>query len=405
MIRTFAACLAGWFLVELVSAREPLDAPNVVVFIADDVSWSDVWPAVPTPNVQRLAEAGVTFRRAYAMPNCITSRYATFFGRMGRREAVGSEYKSYLAPEGKAPSLAEVFRAAGYATAAFGKWHLPADPTDHENVISSGFQHLRAGSAANLKGRGGKGYRHWQRIDDGQVGLSREYPTTALRDEFLSWWAKEAGPKFAWVAFHAPHQPLHDPPSEVLPEGYEIRRGGKRLREQYEAMVVSVDTVLGEMLARIDLEETIVLFFGDNGTPPIARLSNDDRGRLKGTTFEGGVRVPVVLAGPGVAQGKESRALVHVMDWIPSLADLAGVDVLEGAAADGVSFAEVARDPDVEGPRTEVFVERYEQDASKEKGGSPSHVDVSVITRRYKLRRSSLSHRWQDHLYDLDSDP
>jgi len=97
--------------------------------------------------------------------------------------------------------------------------------------------------------------------------------------------------------------------------------------------------------------------------------------------------------------------LVHVMDWIPSLADLAGVDVLEGAAADGVSFAEVARDPDVEGPRTEVFVERYEQDASKEKGGSPSHVDVSVITRRYKLRRSSLSHRWQDHLYDLDSDP
>ena len=379
--------------------EEVNEPPSVVLFIADDVSWPDVWPHVPTPNVERLAAAGVTFRRAYAMPNCITSRYATFYGRLGRREGIGADHGSFRAPPTPLPTIAGTFRDAGYATAAFGKWHLPPDPTDHANVVAAGVQHLFAGSVANLKGRGGRGYRRWQRIDDGEVEVVRDYPTTAMRDAFLRWWKETEGPKFAWVAFHAPHQPLHDPPSDVLPEGYEPGEGVGRLRAQYEAMVVSVDRALGEMLAAIDPEHTLVGFFGDNGTPPIARRTDEERGRLKGTTFEGGVRVPLVLRGPGVARGRESEALVSVMDWFPTLAELAGVPVPEGGAADGVSFAEVARDPGHAGRRGHVFVERYEQAGPE---GEPYDEDVAVITPRYKLRRTGGE---REDLFDLEQDP
>jgi len=372
--------------------------PNVVVVIADDVGWSDVWPEVPTPHVERLAGAGVTFRRAYAMPNCITSRYATFLGRMGRREAVGTDYKSYRPSSERVTSMAEVFREAGYATAAFGKWHLPADPTRHDDVVGSGFQHLRAGSVANLKGRGGKGYRLWQRIDDGEVALTRDYPTTAVHEEFSRWWKEQEGPRFAWVAFHAPHQPLHDPPPEALPEGYERPPGVKRLRAQYEAMVASVDHALGSMLEHIDLDDTIVCFFGDNGTPPIARYSDRDRGRLKGTTFEGGVRVPLILAGAGLQRGRTSQALVHVMDLMPTLAERVGAELPEGAAVDGVSFSEHLRDEAAPAPREHLFVERYET-------SPPGDSELAIITPRYKLRRTTQSHRASELLYDLDTDP
>ena len=399
MLRVLAPSLLA-FLVQAGGAFQARDAapPNVVLVIADDVGWSDVWPAVPTPNVESLASAGITFRRAYAMPNCITSRYATFLGRMGRREAVGTDYKSYLPPGEKVASMAEVFREAGYATAAFGKWHLPADPTRHASVVDSGFQHLRAGSVANLKGRGGKGYRLWQRIDNGEVAITRDYPTTAVREEFSRWWEEEEGPKFAWVAFHAPHQPLHDPPPEALPEIYERPAGVKRLRAQYEAMVASVDHALGSMLELIDLDDTIVCFFGDNGTPPIARSSENDRGRLKGTSFEGGVRVPLILAGAGLDRGRTSQALVHVMDLMPTLAERVGAELPEGAAVDGVSFAGHLLDEASPATRGHLFVERYEQ-------SSPGDSDLAVITTRYKLRRTTRSHRTHESLYDLDADP
>jgi arylsulfatase A-like enzyme len=192
------------------------------------------------------------------------------------------------------------------------------------------------------------GYYDWERIVDGVPGRETRYATTVTVDDALDAIAELPEPWLVYVAFHAPHEPLDPPPAELAPTFGALPRTAPRV-VRYYAMVEALDTEIGRLLDSVDadvLDRTTVFFLSDNGTPPHAVLPPLDPKRAKITLFEGGVRVPFVVAGPLVEQpGTETDALVHVIDLFPTLAGIARVPV-DGLPIDGTSLLPLLRDPD-----------------------------------------------------------
>src|SRR5262249_41112018 len=152
--------------------------------------------------------------------------------------------------------------------------------------------------------------------DGGSSELLEVYEPPFIRDELLEWWNRTRGSRLAVWAMSLAHPPIHRPPSEELPPGYPIFLTSVRAR--YESMLASADLHLGQVLTDVDLATTLVIVVGDNGTPPDAA---PDQRRAKGTTFERGIRVPLVVAGPGVPHGTVSDKLVHIVDLLPTILD------------------------------------------------------------------------------------
>jgi len=354
--------------------------PDVFVFVLDDVADADI-DTIRTPNIDALAARGVRYRRAYAMPQCMPSRHAILFGAFvdeGHGLACAEAGPETL--DHAVPSLPKAMAGAGYRTALFGKWHLgsnrlgPWELTPHFH----GFETWRAGLPVGAVECGGTGYTDWVRVDDGVVRRETTYVLEAIRDSFLAWLDEDHGdePSFAVVAFQTAHLPWQVPPAHLLPPRYRV---GDKLRGQYEAMVVALDRVLGEMLARVDPDAWIVLV-GDNGTP--FRVS-DDKGLAKFTVFERGIRVPFLLAGPGLEPG-ESQRLVHLVDVWPSLAGALG---LPCQAPDGVSV--------LGEPRQWIYC------VQRENKWAP-RSEEAIVEERWKLRVVGEA---REEYYDLTRDP
>jgi len=287
-------------------------------------------------------------------------------------------------------SLGKLFKGAGFATGAFGKWNLGPNLVAGWEIGPQlhGFEAWRAGLPDNVSSPmcGGSDYEDWTRVDDGVVGTSSEYQSHAVRDEFLRWWKGTDGPRFGYVAFQAPHSPFHLPPDFSYPPlNYSDRA-------KFEYMVQSLDLMVGDMLSSIDLDRTYFVFVADNGTPTGVPRPDQSANKVKGTTFRDGVRVPLIVAGPGLAQG-ETDALVHVVDLLATLADLAGIRVPGHLELDSRSFAGALVDPERWTPeRPFVYLET-------DTPGLPH--DRAIVTDRYKLRNVDGS----EELYDLLADP
>ena len=162
-------------------------------------------------------------------------------------------------------------------------------------------------------------------------------------------------------------------------------------RERFEAAVVAMDTALGQMLSAVSLHDTLVLFFGDNGTPSPAVAEDQDHRKVKFTTFEGGVNVPLIAAGPGVERGRQCDALVHTVDVMATLAEYLDFELPDNMAQDSVSFARSFQRPMFRSPRPWVYFERV----------NPPQFDRAIRDQRYKLR---IGHTGTQ-LYDLLRDP
>jgi arylsulfatase A-like enzyme len=380
----------------------------VVVIVLDDVGRDEVYPDVSfTPTIERFASQGVRFERAYSWPVCSPTRYALNFGRYPRRNGIGdviNALEPQVSPSPPPPrglaSLAEVF-AATHETALFGKWHLGRaglagemdQPTSGPFV--QGFDRWLAGMP-NGASRGAQGETHyqWNRVEDGALSTSNEYATRAQYEAFVDWWTSTCGPRFAWLGFAAAHPPFDPPP------GFGVLATE---RENYQQMIAYLDQ---EALARvadvIDLAHTYVVIVGDNGTPDDARPQGSATNHFKGTVFEGGIRVPLVIAGPGVTRlGAVSDRLVSLVDLPATILELAGSPLPPGRFEDSCSFAdELSMVLAGNLPRTFVFTERY----------TDSLDEMAVVESRWKLRRfdpdgpqGPLGYR--DQLYDLESDP
>lgn len=386
---------------------------NVLVIVADDLGVRNVGayvngsPSVdgtppPTPNIDAIAASGVRFTNCWATPVCSPMRASFLTGRYPARHGVGNVVGAANGPEleDEETTLAEALALAGVSTALVGKWHLDANPPSPEAPNAAGFGFF----AGSLQGAL-PSYFQWPKIVQGEPSLSTVYATTDCVNEARDFINASKGPWFCVVAFNAPHTPFHLPPVDLItvtPDGTPASNPDGH----YRAMIEAMDTEIGRLFreTRGDLssllEDTWVVFVADNGTPPAAAdppLEPIDR--IKGTCFEGGIKVPLLVAGPGVAvPGRVRPDLVSVVDLFPTIGDMMGIDVRAAVPAerafDGVSFIDALRQPFSPTLRTTVYSEQFQ--------GDPWSTGQSAVRNaRFKLMRTVDRFR----LFDLLLDP
>ena len=326
---------------------------NVLVIISDDIG-VDKHGAYGvgarldlTPNIDALAQEGVLFRNAYGSPNCSPSRASLLTGRLPTRTGVG--HWIFAATDTADLELDEVtipemLQESPYrwTSAEVGKWHVVAfpreSPTTH--VQDQGFD-CAAGSLANpleatLHGHFPRSHTNWEKTVDGTPHWSKHYMTTDTVDEALARLSTLEPPWFLYVATNDAHDPNHVPPNRLRTD--KVNKKSSEL-ELYEAMVQAADTEIGRLLDGLTDEQratTTIVYLSDNGTPPWGIREPLDRHRSKGTIYEGGVHLPMIVTGPYVeAPGTETDALVHLVDLLPTVAEIAEVDPTTLTDADG----------------------------------------------------------------------
>ncbi len=389
-------------------------APNVLLVIADDVGVDKVaaygeHPAPPaTPTLDGLAAEGILYRNVWSYPSCSPTRASLMTGRHARRTGIGQIIDSWKDEHQLAHdevTMAEVLRAAPtpYATSLAGKWHLGSTKTDvHAHASKQGFQ-WAAGTLGNLKdnyGGSGKnlqyGYTEWLKIDNGETEVERGYITTDTVDDAIARIAAMPEPWLLVLSFNAAHYPTHVPPKKLHAHAG-LKESSSEI-DKYDAMVEAMDHELGRLLDTVDagvLDRTTLIFLGDNGTPDFGVAPPFNPERAKGTMFEGGINVPMIVTGAGVSVQGESRALAHTVDILPTVAELAGA-VLTGPDIDGTSLVATLSDLHASVQPT-IYSEKF-------RGNGPAPFDKStrvVRDDRFKLVRDMRDGKAVERLYDL----
>jgi len=316
------------------------ERPNIIFVILDDVGDHDI-NVVDTPTIDSIANAGLNFRRGYSMPVCAATRRTFMFGDYAESAGpICQNNGNALTPEANWISIPSIFEMQKYNTALFGKWHLgtnsfgmpwqmtprlePYEFDDTFAVVPGNVSSLCAGFEGD--------YYSWLSVENDFSFIEDEYQTVVLRDKFIAWWQDTVGPKFAYVSFQAAHAPFNEPPAELLP--YLPDPTGKTAnRIQFEKLIISIDFVLSQMLSVVDIQNTYIILIGDNGTPPNAIGPGQISTKVKTSPYEGGIRVPFMIAGPGITPGT-SDSLVSVVDILPTLGALLNVpeDVVDGVS-------------------------------------------------------------------------
>ena len=373
-------------------------------------TYGEATPVAPTPNLDALAAAGVLFRNAWAEPLCSPFRAAVITGRNPSDNGIGHGInptdpdRTFILPTSTS-NLAALLSTAGYRTAAVGKAHLAAEPgVGYPQILDSSITatetHMNDLGFDYYSGFvfGGRDYFDWPHTTNGVTVSTTDYATSVIADEALAQ-LSGAEPFFLWLAFTAPHAPQHEPPHALLADP-SIYNGFATVRDKFRAMIEAMDTELGRVLAAVDLSDTTVIFVGDNGTTGAVINSPLPSDHAKGTVYEGGLNVPLLVAGQAVslsAVGAESDALVQPTDLFTTILEIAGVT--PPARPDSVSFAPQLQAPASPSVRSTVFAELFIPN------GGPvdpaSHLRAAREA-RYKLVRRGLD---PDELYDLDVDP
>lgn len=311
-------------------------AGNILLIIADDLG-ADSFPLTadagtsqpPMPAVSALKQQGVLFRRASAQPTCSPTRASILTGRHPFRTGIGTAIEpgtgvQLAATEFTLPDAFAASPALGYTIASFGKWHLAAGAGTANTPATLGrwphYAGLTAGALSD--------YSSWTKTTNGVSTTSTTYATTDTANDAVAWiQARGSSPWFLWVAFCAPHTPFHKPPNQL--HSYDslnpVVTGSRR--PYFEAACEALDSEIARILAVIDLAETTVIFVGDNGTTGQVIQAPYTTGHAKSSLYEGGTRVPLLIAGAGVvAPNRESDAPVDVSDLHATILDLAGID-------------------------------------------------------------------------------
>lgn len=396
------------------AAAEPMPArPNVVYMLADDLGWGDISRhagATPTPNIDRLFAAGVELEHCMGWCVCSPTRAMLLTGRHPFRVGTGPEVGGELAAD--ETTIAEVFRAAGYRTGVFGKWHNGEDPDTPEfraayaeawkdkpqksfsgglGANAHGFDEawVYYGGGADhftrrtVQGRGPVSWWHNREFRGADAG----YTDDLVTDRACEFIAASAGkPFFCYVPFHIVHAPMQAKEADLAAVDATITDPDART---YAAMLRSLDANVGRILAALAdhglRDDTIVVFTSDNG----ATLTGNNR-PLRGTKhtiYEGGVRMPSAIHWPrGGLQGRPWKGLMSGLDMLPTLAALAGVPLPEGRPLDGRDVSAALRS-DGPSPVDSVYWTWHGQDA--------------IRTDRWKLHR--FFNRVE--LYDIQADP
>jgi arylsulfatase A len=357
-ILTLAVAATGLLFQSTLSAELPGAAqPNVVFILADDLGWGDLGcygsTFYETPHLDRLARQGMRFTDAYAACNCCSpTRASILTGKYPARLRVtdwipgGSYPWAKLRPPDwtqhlplEEVTLAEALQAAGYATAAVGKWHLGG--TDYLPE-TQGFEVNFAGESRGLP----PSYFWPYGIPSIKTGQPGEYLTDRLTDEALKFMRNNrARPFFLYLAHYAVHTPIQGKPELMEKYKAKVRPGQKQKNPAYAAMIDSLDQSVGRVLDQLDAlglaKQTIVIFTSDNGGF-LAATSNAPLRLGKGSPYEGGHRVPLIVRWPDAAPpASVCREPVVSVDYYPTILGMTGArgDEKHNAGVDGVDLA------------------------------------------------------------------
>ncbi|MGV3640793.1 MAG: sulfatase [Adhaeribacter sp.] len=366
----FTLLLTGFFLQPLLSAAaKPADRPNVILFFIDDLGYGDLSAngalGYTTPNLDRLAQEGTRFTNFLAAQAvCTASRAALLTGcypnRLGMSGALGPNAQTGLNPQEE--TLAELLRERGYATAIFGKWHLghhqaflPLQqgfdeyfgvPYSHDMWPQHPNQRKANYPALNLID-GNAPVKPILTLDDaGQL-------TATITDKAVGFIRQhKKDPFFLYVPHPMPHVPLAASPA--------FR--GKSARGLFGDVLMELDWSVGRILEEVKKQgldkNTLVIFTSDNGPwlnyGDHAGSSGGFR-EGKGTSFEGGHRVPCLMRWPGVVPaGRVSNKLLATLDILPTVARLCGAR-LPAKPIDGTDFSALLKGDDSQTPRQEFL--------------------------------------------------
>ena len=404
-LKRFGLALAGFALTfpmvgkSAPSTFQPLEnstarPPNILILLADDQGWGDLSchgnKNLATPQIDSLARDGAIFERFYVCPVCSPTRAEFLTGRYHPRGGVSGVSTGQERLNLDEQTLAQFFKAAGYATGAFGKWHNGTQWPYHPNA--RGFDEYYGFCSG-----------HWGTYFDpplehnGKAVQGRGYIIDDLTDHALAFIEQnKSKPFLCYVPFNVPHSPMQVP--DKYWAQYADRelalRGTKAAAEDIQhtraalAMCACMDANIGRILQRLDelglRENTIVIYFSDNG--PNGNRWNGGMKGIKGSTDEGGVRVPFLIRWPGhIPSGARVPQIAGAIDLLPTLADLAGVPVQSRKPLDGVSLKPLLlRGLDADWADRMIF----------------SHWagKVSVRTQRHRLDTDG-------KLFDMQSDP
>lgn len=309
-------------LLAMLALPAPAAAMKHLVVLLDDCGYDGfscfgVPDAPSTPTIDALSDVGVTFRNAWANPTCAPSRASLVTGQYARDHGLSWNTGPPLDPSG--PSLAKAASQAGLITWHVGKWHMGNADTLPQAL---GFDYS-VGPAGNIGA--GESYYDFDVLRNGVPETVTTYATTWEVDEAIARIAA-AGEQdwLGYLAFSAPHAPYHDPPCELhsygcdpLPDDF----------TRYRAAIEAADTELARLLAVLP-PDTMVYLACDNGTPEAVVSPSAPYRGAKGDATEGGIRVPLIVAGPGVAasaEGGNSFAMSHLIDLFATIAAIEGL--------------------------------------------------------------------------------
>jgi arylsulfatase A-like enzyme len=370
------------------------EQPNVVVILTDDQGWGDLSlhgnPNLSTPRIDSLARDGAQISHFYVCPVCSPTRAEFLTGRYHTRMGVYSTSAGGERFDSNEQTIADVFQKAGYATAAFGKWH-------------SGMQHPYHPNARGFSEFYGFCSGHWGHYfspmleHNGQIVRGEGFIVDDLTNRAMDFIKENRDkPFFVYLPYNTPHSPMQVPDKhwnrfkdkEIVPDPAPKNQNKTPLEHTRAALAMceNVDDNVGRLLDHLDqlklAENTIVVFFCDNG-PNGSRFNGGMRGR-KGSTFEGGVRSPCLVRFPKkIKSGTKVNQISAAIDLLPTLADFAGIQLDSTKALDGVSIQSW-----LEGDESET--DRLLFSAWRRKS--------TVRSQRYRMHDSG-------ELFDLQSDP
>lgn len=340
-VRGLGACASA--LLAPSFARAATTKPNFVFILADDQGWNCL--AVPmrddiadapsdfhqTPRLAKLASQGMRFSQAYApAPVCAPTRAAIQTGKspaqlhftnVGPGASSAQSHLAVIQPAhiNKLPldetTVAELLRTEGYATAHFGKWHLDNERVEENNPGDHGYD-VHDGPSGN------RGTGH-----DPETNPKDAFGITERASAFMEKSVADGKPFYAQLSHYAVHGPI-----EALAKTTEkyaaLTPGKKHSVPEYAAMMEHLDTATGMIVDKLEAlgvaDNTYIVYMSDNGAPKNL-ATNEPLAGAKGSLWEGGVRVPMIVCGPGVAKGSLCHTPVVGMDLLPTWHELAAV--------------------------------------------------------------------------------
>ena len=359
----FAAGLTG----SAIFAQQTQNHPNVVLIITDDQGYGDFGftgnPHVKTPILDNLAKQSIRFNNFYVCPVSAPTRAGLMTGRYSLRTGVRDTYNGGAMMAPSEVTIAEMLREAGYATGIFGKWHLgdnypmrPCDQGFDESLI-----HLAGGMGQpgdfTTWPRGDSSYFDPVLWHNGKQQKYDGYCSDIFASNAVDFLEKNRNrPFFCYLAFNAPHTPLQvperyynmyhdtDPSTGFENDNRPFPQMSEKDREDARkvyAMVTNIDDNIGRILRKLqDLniaDNTVVIFVTDNG-PQQNRYTAGMRG-LKGSVYNGGVRVPFLLRYPALKISDiELDMTAANIDVLPTIADICNARLPQDRKIDGISL-------------------------------------------------------------------